>query len=331
MSRPSLLLLILSLCLLGAWWSLDRGETVAAGSPGWTPVPKEVGTLSGRVLVDPLVPVERLRVDLDFYVARTTGLSLHLPLDVDEGGLFATPELPPGIAQLAVAVGGTTIAHPKRMCVEAGALARVELDLRGLVHVFELLVEDGAGQPIEGGVVGWRASAPEDGGSPYACWSRVHEGRATVFDASPVIDVLVQPARGAVTEFPGLTRSRTIQVSEPWLARVFLPPDVDPEIDGTRLEILVRRERLDPRIARARSLGGQYYGDLDPIVLEGEHAWLELPAPGPWILEWRATAQGERLDLGRSSARVTLERGDGSEDVTPAFPLEAYRRALAER
>jgi len=331
MSRPSLLLLILSLCLVGAWFSLERRGTVAAASPGWSPLPKEVGTLTGRVRVDPGVPVERLGVDLDFFVARTSGLSLHLPLDVDEGGFFVTPELPPGVAQLAVVVGGTRIAHRERICVEAGALAQVELDLRGRVHVFELWLEDSAGNRVEGGAVGWRASAPEDGGGSYASWSSVHGGRATVFDASPVIDLLVQPARGAITEVPGVARSRTITVGEPWLARLFRPAEVDPEIDGTRFEVVVRRDRLDPRIAHAHSLGGRSYADLDPVALVDEQAWLELPGPGPWLLEWRVTQQGECLDLGRSTTRVTLERGDGSEDVTPAFPLEAYRRAVAER
>lgn len=330
MTRPTYLLLTLTLVCIGAWCCLDDPDPVYAGEPGWTAVPKEVGQISGRVVADDDVPLRRLKLDLHFEAARTTDMEVNFPLAVDDAGFFTTPELPPGVATLEVRAGGTRVALVEGLLVEDGVILQPEIDVRGRVHLFEFQLEDIEGMAVANAVVGWRPAAPEDGGPPYQEWITVRGGRCVVLDGAPLIDVLVQPSDAGVVEHLGLSHGHVLTVPTSWFARVAPPADIDPDGDDTRLELTLSPSRLDPRVARAKSAGGQCYAHLDPITVPADGTWLELPHAGPWRAQWIVWHDGRRLTLDGAASTFELALGDGSETVEPAFPAEAYRGALSQ-
>lgn len=330
MTRTTRSLLAVLLALLGVWWwTLDAGE-VRAGGPGWQALPREVGALVGSLTVDPEIPADALSVDFEFWVP-AADLELRWPLEVGEDGAFEMRDLPAGVAHLRVRAGSTVLAERGDLEVAVDGVTRADFDLRGLVHAFRFRFVDAGGEALPAAALGWRPSAPEDEAPPYSSWILARGGEATLYEGAPIIDLLVLPRGAAVEELRGVSFGRTILLSEPWAARVTLPPEVDPEADGTTLEVVARRASLDERIDRPTSTGGEFYATLDPFPVEGRDAWLALPRAGPWRLEWRAYRAGERLDLGRGHGEVTLVHGDGSEVFEPAFPLAAYRAALAGR
>lgn len=328
MTRTTRILLTILLTLLGVWWWTYDADEVRAGEPGWQRLPRETGSLVGHLAVDEDIPADALSVEFEYWVP-AADLHLRWPLEVQEDGGFEMHDLPAGVARLRVRAGATVLAERADLAVVVDGVTQADFDVRGLVHAFEFRIVDAGGEPVAEAAVGWRPSAPEEEAPPYAQWILARRGEATIYEGTPIVDLLVLPRGAGVEELLGVSFGRTVILPEAWAARVALPAEVDPEVDGTTFEISVRREGNDERIARPTSTGGVYFDTLDAVPVDGGEAWLELPDPGPWRLGWRAFLGDERLDLGRGDELVTLVHGDGSEVVTPAFPLAAYRAALA--
>lgn len=329
MSRPTLLFIVPATLALVAWW-MAQDTTVRGGSStgAWVPVPSNVGSVQGRLLVDPGVPADGLTVELSHRVDAAE-IDLFLPVEVDASGFFAYTGLPPGRASIAARAGATVVARRENLVVRPHEQVTVDLDLTGLVHRFEFTLEDVDGAAPAAAVVGWRPSSPEDSGETYAHWALAKEGRVELIEGSPVIDLLVLARGSATEELFGVGHGRPIPLPEPWTVLLNLPPEVEPATDGTEIAVLPRRVTVDGRIARASSTGGEFYERLEPVPFVDGQAVLDLPRGGEWLLDWRAWRDGEALDLGRARAAVTIDEGVGYETLHPAFPVDVYRAALA--
>lgn len=340
MSRPTLLLVLLLLTALSVWWSVNV-QTPGILSGSIVQARESASSVEGRVLLDADIPTQQVRVRLLLVVSATDGLLLHLPAELEPDGRFFFQGLPGGVATLEAGTGRLLepLARIEGLLVpDTGTCDDPRLqsiDLRGRVHMFELEILDFEGERAHPVAVGWRVSSPEDEGAPYARWVAGRDGLVRFASSSDLVDLLVL-ARGARTEEVfGVGYGRTVDLHEGWPVRIAAPEGLDLEADGVQLWARLHRTALDTRIAKARSLGGEFLRVTAETLLRGDVLELTVPQAGTWEVEWRAYRAVDdgidRLDLGSDFVPIEVEPGALGRLHRSTFPTQAYRTALAAR
>jgi len=340
-SRSTLLLVILLLTALSAW------RFVSMQTPAWIPsgsivhAREDASSLEGRVLLDPNIPTEQVRVQLLMVVGGTGGMTIRLPAELEPDGRFRFSGLLAGVGTLEAGTGKLRVplARIEDLVVPDSGFCddpRLQsIDLRGRVHMFELEILDFEGERAHRVAVGWRVSTPEDEGAQYNRWVAGKDGLVSFASPADLVDLLVFAPGARTEELFGVSYGRTVDLYEGWPVRIAAPDGLDLEEHGVQLWARLHRTALDPRIAKERSLGGQFFRITQEQPLRGEALLFSVPRPGTWKVEWLAYREVDdgmdRLDLGSELVSIEVDPGDLDRVHLSTFPIQAYRAALAAR
>lgn len=134
----------------------------APGARGLALQLRRPGSVSGRVLLDPGVPAERLSVVLERVEAGDESISQSTAGPIDAQGAFEVRGLEAGPWTLKIGCEGENFFELPGLLVEGGAQLRDPrldpVDLRGRLHALRIEAVDSAGAPLAQAELKWWAS-----------------------------------------------------------------------------------------------------------------------------------------------------------------------------
>lgn len=308
------------------------GGGQSGGAPSQAPPSEASRTLQGRVRLADGVDPRTLVIKLEVVDGFST-MSLAFPLN-SRGG-FSVMDLPPGNVRVTFATGqGEDVVHTiENVPMEtAGIITRLDVDLRGGLHLFTFELLGPFGEPATDVMLFWRRAREEGEPDVYTSWVRGPSPHA-ITSTSEWIDVAVLASGARVLEVPAVSFSRLLQLREGYPVRIALPEDVCPADDGVSLALRLIALESDPRFDRATRRGRSLLEETGEYVFEGDEVECIVPALGAYEVRWRGYRKVSRdgiqiLHLEDRPGRVEVSPGSHATLFRPYFPLELYRAKL---
>ncbi len=302
--------------------------------PAPLPAPEAGRILQGQVRLDDGVDPRSLVLKVEIMEGFST-MSLAFPLSAR--GDFSVMDLPPGDVRLTFVLGQSEA--PVHTIEEVpmepqGRVTRLDVDLRGAMHLFTFEVFGPFGEPATDVMLFWRKAREDDGPDVYTSWVRGPSPHV-VTSSSEWIDVAVIASDARVLEVPGVSFSRPLQLREGYPVRIALPENVRPADDGVSLALRLGALESDPRFERATRRGRSILEETGEVILEGEEVECIVPALGVYEVRWRAYREVSRdgiqiLHLEDQPGQIEVSPGSHATLFRPYFPLELYREKLKD-
>jgi len=326
-------LAFLALFVGGSQMSVQR-----SGQPGGVPsvvTPPEAGRiLQGQVRLDDGVDPRSLMMKVEIVEGSST-MSLAFPLSTR--GDFSVTDLPPGDVRVTFVMGqGEEVVHAidKVPMEPQGTVTRLEVDLRGAMHMFTFEVFGPFGEPATDVMLFWR-KAREDGESDvYTSWVR-GASHHVITSTSEWVDVAVLAGGARVLEVLAVSFSRPLQLREGYPVRIALPDNVRPADDQVSLALRLAAMESDPRFERATQRGRSILEGTGEYILEGDEVECIVPALGIYEVRWRAYREVSRdgiqiIHLEDRPGQIEVSPNSHATLFRPYFPLELYRAKLKD-
>ena len=309
-----------------------------SGQPGSVPSvvpPPDVGRiLQGQVRLDDGVDPRSLVMKVEIVEGSRT-MSLAFPLSTR--GDFSVMDLPPGNVRVTFVMGqGEEAVHTiENVPMEPQeTVTRLEVDLRGAMHMFTFEVFGPFGEPATDVMLFWR-KAMEDGElDVYTSWARGASPHV-ITSTSEWIDVAVLASGARVLEVPAVSFSRPLQLREGYPVRIALPENVHPADDEVSLALRLAALESDPRFERATQRGRSILEETGEYIFEGDEVECIVPALGVYEVRWRAYREVSRdgiqiLHLEDWPGQIEVSPNSHATLFRPYFPLESYREKLKD-
>lgn len=308
------------------------------GAREYTLTLQRAGVLAGRVLVDPGVPAQRLRVRL-----RPPGRRERTSYgcDVMADGRFQARAVEPGDYDLHVHVESESepLATVPGVRVAADGSSddpRLDpVDLRGALHALVLRVTDEAGAPLDGA---WVRYDPDGAGGADPIGRAVEGGRAVLVAKERALDLEVGAAGFRSARVEGASGEADVALARGYALRVRLR-GAPPALGEAWLDAAADRRtegRSEPSWFRAADMAYEAARQASESprarLVDGE-AVLYLPEPGSWTVRLDLMGRDERSSWSRSlpcSAVVEARDGPAEQvelDCDPAAIESALRWA----
>lgn len=291
------------------------------------------GVLEGRVFLDPGTPGGAVRVVLD-YSEPLGQPSLNETLS--DTGEFIFARVVPGRATLSLLApeGGAPLVQLEDVEV-AGIEADVrleQLDLRGRLALVPIRVLAPGGEPAKQAMVAWRSSS----GGPFRHYRLTQEGCITLATASDLIDLYVQSEGARSRLVRDVLGDTQIELRPSLEAELELPAEIGPEADGVQLTGHVLRVSLPSALEGSSSSIVDYLRVADVIEgSAGASITVHVASSGQYRVEWHLWDDEQDIRLrfpGTPEPSIFEVRANRPGAlVTPSFPIELYRAALATR
>ncbi len=303
--------------------------TFQAGATDLTVVVTRGCRLNGRVVLEPDVPIEAIRVRIavrhDARGAEEPGVT-QLALPLDRGGAFTLWPVHPGTATVTVTpaddsdplvtIDGIELRNPG-----VNRDARLDpIDARGLLKRIQVTVVDSAGVPIDGARVnvipGHAASESREGRRPARTQSN---GASLLIRASGATIVAMAPGHRAVT-LEGVTSDVKITLPDPLAITVTLRDPVPALAVGESLRASLAFRQVPPWSLSATDL---LFGPSDGVPPDHDGRWVfplgvpgrfsvrlqvvyEPPGAAPLFADWLADGILDVRDEPNQSFAVTV-------------------------
>lgn len=279
--------------------------------------------LDGRLLLAREIVLDSFQIVLQVEPSTPSVPSQELGVQPVQGGRFRLAPCESGLASLSVQYRKRVVFERKGIALE-GDLELELIDLRTVLHPFELTFELASGEAFGGGHL-----EVIEAGIEHRIWTEIgRSARASFFAPQPSVDLWVC-ARGArVQRFEGVLDGDHLTLPAAPSVRLRLPPEVTRP--APPLVLLVRG------VWTAEPPEFETYDDVDvqeAIVGENGSAWLRMPRPGPYELVWVVRHAGTGVEVEVEQAEPqTIEVPDSAEIPSLEARLTAaeLEPALAE-
>lgn len=335
MQRLIQIVLVVAVGLLAVWFATLE----PSGPPEPRFTPDRVldldgpAVLEGRVRLDPGTPGGVVRVVLEYseplgQPSRNETLS--------ETGEFLFARVVSGRCTLSLLApeGGAPLVQLEDLEVagiEADPRLR-QLDLRGRLALVLVRVLAPGGEPAKRAMVAWR---PSSGGS-FRQFRLTEDGCITLASASELIDLYVQSEGARSRLVRDVLGEAQVELRPSLEAELELPAEIGPEADGVQLTGQVLRVSLPNALEGSSSSIVDYLRVADVIEgSAGTSITVHVACSGHYRVVWQLwdDAQDIRLRFPGTPEPSTFEvrANRPGAIVTPSFPVELYRAALAAR
>lgn len=261
--------------------------------------------LDGRLLLARAVELAAFQIVLRVEPSTPNVPPQEVSVEPVQGGRFRLAPCEPGLASLSVRYRRRVVFERKGIAI-AGDVELEPIDLRAVLHPFELTFELASGEPFGGG----HLELIEAGSERRLRTEIGHSARASFLAPQPSVDLWVA-ARGArVQRFEGVLDGDHLTLPAAPSVRLCLPPDVPRP--AAPLVLLVRGAWSSDEVPEFET-----DDDLDvqeAIVGEDGSAWLRMPRPGPYELAWvvRHARSGVEVEVEQAEPQ-TIEVPDSAE------------------
>ncbi|MFT7680548.1 MAG: hypothetical protein ACI8QC_004554 [Planctomycetota bacterium] len=335
MQRQIQISMVVTVGLLTAWFATLGPSSPPKLRPALASVLDFDGpaVLEGRVQLDPGTPADVVRVVLDY--SEPLGQP-RLNQTLSATGEFIFPGVVSGRATLSLVApeGGPPLVQLKDLEV-AGMRADPrlrQLDLRGRLALIPVRVLAPGGEPAEQAMVAWRSS----GEQAFRHFRLTQDGSITLVTACDLIDLYIQSEGARSCLIRGVLGEAQVELRPSLEAELELPAEIGPMSTGVSLTGHVSRVTLPTALEGSSSSIVDYLRRVDRVDgSEGDSVTIRVASSGQYTVEWHLWDLEREIKLhfpGKPEPSTFEVRASSpGATVTPSFPLELYRAALATR